>query len=371
MNVLVTDATYSNALAAVRSLGRRGARVTVCSEKRLTQCSFSRYTSESVRCPSPKEHELFAQALKRISKVRGIDVILPIGYDSNVALSKHLDIMEDGPAVPVAPWKSMEVGSDKMKTMELARELGVPTPRTYSGPEEVDRFPVVVKDALGSGRVRYANDVRQLQDAYAPGAVIQEYVPGDGYGFFALYDRGEQKASFMHRRLREFPVTGGASTAAVSVRDETLKDLGSRMLTELKWHGVAMAEFKKDRRDGVFKLIELNPKFWGSLDLSIASGVDFPFLCAKMAAGGGIENTTAYGEGIVFRWPFPQDLVRAVATCSLLSFVSEFLDDSVRTNVDFDDLAPNVMQMLSVPSALGSALKAGGLRYPHGKVVID
>ena len=86
----------------------------------------------------------------------------------------------------------------------------------------------------------------------------------------------------MHRRIRERLVMGGPSTCAESVYDSKLLDYGLRVLKNLKWHGVAMVEFKKDSIDGEFKLMEINPKFWGSLDLAIASGVDFPYLLYNM-----------------------------------------------------------------------------------------
>ena len=369
MKVLVTNAEYGNALAAVRSLGKRGVQVVAGSEKRIAQCSYSKYTQESVRYPSPGNHESFVRALKDLARSKGIDVILPIGYDANVALSRNIDIMKGTAAVPVAPWESMEVASDKARTMDLAKRIGIDIPRTYGTPDEVDQFPVVVKGALGSGMVWYANDLGQLRAAYMDGAVIQEYIPGDGYGFFALFNHGEPRATFMHRRLREFPITGGASSAAVSVRDDALNESGMRILEELKWHGVAMAEFKKDSRDGRFKLIEVNPKFWGSLDLSVAAGVDFPYLCAQMAAEGDVAPVTGYKEGVKFRWVFPQDLMHAIASKSLAAFVSEFFDDSMMSNIDPDDIAPNLVQLLSVPFTLKSALRTGSIRHPHGQVV--
>lgn len=67
----------------------------------------------------------------------------------------------------------------------------------------------------------------------------------------------------MHKRMREYPITGGSSTAAESMYDPELRDLGLTLLKALDWHGVAMVEFKKDSRDGKYKLMEINPKFWG------------------------------------------------------------------------------------------------------------
>lgn len=87
----------------------------------------------------------------------------------------------------------------------------------------------------------------------------------------------------MHKRIRELYTMGGPSTCAISVYDPKLLDYGLKILGALNWHGIAMVEFKKDSKDGTFKLMEINPKFWGSLDLAIASGIDFPYLLYKMA----------------------------------------------------------------------------------------
>lgn len=96
-------------------------------------------------------------------------------------------------------------------------------------------------------------------------------------------NHGELVAYFMHERIHEVPPTGGPSAMA-TFDDPELIAVGSKVLCgELKWHGVAMVEFKKDVKDDLYKLIQMNPKFWGSLGLSIATGVDFPYLLMQMA----------------------------------------------------------------------------------------
>jgi len=73
----------------------------------------------------------------------------------------------------------------------------------------------------------------------------------------------------MHHRLREDPPTGGQSTAARAYFSEQLKEYGLRLLQALRWHGAAMVEFKLDSRSGQFVLMEINGKFWGSLELAL------------------------------------------------------------------------------------------------------
>jgi predicted ATP-grasp superfamily ATP-dependent carboligase len=111
----------------------------------------------------------------------------------------------------------------------------------------------------------------------------------------------EPRASFAYRRLREYPASGGPSTLRESIRDPDLQATTERLLSLLGWVGVAMAEFKVDPRDGRPKLLEVNPRFWGSLHHAILCGVDFPWLLCRMAVDGDAERVTGYAVGVQSR----------------------------------------------------------------------
>lgn len=98
---------------------------------------------------------------------------------------------------------------------------------------------------------------------------------GDAYGVSVLFNKGEQRAIFTHKRLREYPISGGPSTLRESIRYPEIEEYALDLLTALNWHGVAMVEFRVDARDGKPKLIEINPGFWTGLPLAIYAGVDF------------------------------------------------------------------------------------------------
>lgn len=367
MRILVTNADYANALAAVRSLGGHGLEVLCGSERRRAQSFYSRYCVKRLIYPAPAKEAEFVRSMTAFANSEKLDVILPIGYNENVVISKHASELSGTVKLPIAPWESMRIASDKALTMQLAGRVGVGIPRVFSSPDEVDSFPVVVKGVGGSGNVSYVNSKEDLAATSTEGAVIQEYVPGDGYGFFALFNRGALRAVFMHRRLREFPVTGGASTAAESIFDPELKAEGLKLLSALNWHGVAMAEFKKDSRDGKFKLMEINPKFWGSLDLSIASGVDFPYLAVKMAVDGDVEPVMDYEKGVRFRWLLPYDVMHVLAKpASAKEFVSDFCNPKTISNIWPRDLGPNVFQAAMTVGSVGTRLVRGTLKHPHG-----
>jgi predicted ATP-grasp superfamily ATP-dependent carboligase len=363
VRVLVTDAEYRLTLGAIRSVGRR-AEVVALGAHRRALGFFSRYAHESVVGPAPDEEERFLDFLQDTVEHRRIDAILAIGQSSTRALSKHAERFAGRVGLVVPGWDAMQVADSKRLTVELARQLGVRTPTTYESVDAVPRFPVVAKRVVGSGEVRYLNERAELGQLATPGWLLQEYVPGEGRGLFALFDRGEERAVFMHRRLREYPVTGGASTAAESIEDPELRELGLRLLRALRWHGVAMVEFKHDSRDGGYTLMEINPKFWGSLDLAIAAGVDFPWLAVRLAMGDEVGPVPTYAVGLRFQWIF-SDLLHAAARPRDLPAVLSDLRRA-RREVDRRDLKPSLVEALLVGVALYRRARAGTLRHPHG-----
>jgi predicted ATP-grasp superfamily ATP-dependent carboligase len=173
--------------------------------------------------------------------------------------------------------------------------------------------PAVIKPRISSGSfgiayVRRKEDllpVYQKIHARYPFPLIQEWIPnGAGtYGFSALFDEASSvKAVFIHKKLRTYPIQGGPSTLREGVQHSQIMELGLSLLKSLNWTGVAMAEFKVDPRDGIPKLMEINPRFWGSLHLAILSGVDFPYLILKMARGETVEPVLHYPTGTRCRW---------------------------------------------------------------------
>jgi predicted ATP-grasp superfamily ATP-dependent carboligase len=368
MRILLTDARYKHTLGAVRTLGKRGIYVIAGSSDRHSLSFYSKYCREKVVYPSPRDEKKFVAFLCDYVRDKKVDVILPIGYLASVTLSRHKAEFEGLTKLPVADYSSMEIASDKDRTMKFAASLGIKVPRMYSGKDDVASFPVVVKGLMESGKVSYANSFQDLSRLNLENSLIQEYIPGEGYGFFALFNRGKPRAIFMHKRIREYPMTGGPSTVAESIYDEELKRQGLLLLEALNWHGVAMVEFKKDSRDNEFKLMEINPKFWGSLDLATASGVDFPYLAAKMALEGDIEPLFAYKTGVRFRWLFPDDTMHLLSNPGCLgTFLRDFFDKDTRTNIWPGDILPNLLQVGDTALQLFRRIKSGTLRYPYGR----
>lgn len=387
MNIIITNADFKHTLAAVKSLGKRGIEVTAASHNRKSLSFYSKYCRHRIIYTNPENEELFISDILDIIKKNKYDVLLPVGYIVCHAISKYQEKLLPYVKIPIVNFETMQIASDKNRTVEFAAKIGVITPKTIfpKSIEEVKaisdmiKYPVVIKIPRGIISIRYANSSQELVLSYneifsdhkywikndeLP--QIQEYIPGEGYGFFALFNHGEPRAIFAHKRLHEYPPTGGSSTMAQSIFDHDLNEIGIRILKALNWHGVAMVEFKKDARDNTFKLIEINPKFWGSLDLAIASGVDFPYLSSKMCVDGDIQPVFNYKEGIIFRWIFP-DLLFSIARNSLKDYIFDFLDKRIIDDLDFNDIKPATLQGYYTIFEIISRMRTNKLTYPQGK----
>jgi len=363
MSVLVTDAGFKHSLAIIRSLGDKKLDVGAVDTKKWNSGFLSRYVGNRCICPDPVKDNQFIECIFKIIKKDNYDVLLPVSDISCKAVSKYKSKLEEFIKVPVAEYESMLLALDKIRTMKFAEEQGVNIPRTIypttlSEVEELSKnftYPLVIKapGGAGSSGVMYAKSKKELISKYPQLIIdttfpmIQEYIPGKAQGFFALFNHGKPRAIFMHERIREYPITGGPSTMAKSIYTDSLKRDGLKILKALNWHGVAMVEFKLDSRDNKLKLMEVNPKFWGSLELAMASGVDFPYLTYKMALDGDIKPIMKYEVGIKFRWIFPGEILYLLSAEDKNQALKEFIKFG-RNNTKYDlrmtDPFPNLFQ---------------------------
>src|SRR5712664_1838345 len=324
--VLILDANTRSALAATRSLGRRGVHVVVADQTERSLSSASKYCSESFAYPSPAgDLEGFLATVKAECSRRGIKVIFPMSEISTANVVKHRE--------QVAPLKVPFVGIDtfdaltnKWKLLKLAQQLNLSIPKTQFVREisslgalyQVLKFPVVLKPyrsrIWSHGRwictsVQYADSAEELKEIAAQHEyfnrhpfLIQEYISGEAQGIFALYDHGKPVSFFAHRRLRERPPSGGVSVLSESIEPNPEAQKTARAILDyVGWHGVAMVEFKVSAKGAPY-FMEVNGRFWGSLQLAIDAGVDFPWLVYQMATGRDLDRVNGYTTGVRCRW---------------------------------------------------------------------
>ncbi len=136
----------------------------------------------------------------------------------------------------------------------------------------------------------------------ASGILVQEFIEGDGTGYYALMNRGVMCAEFAHLRLRDVRPTGSGSAVRRSIPIEpAMREASVGILGELGWHGVAMVEYRR-RPGGKLVFLEVNGRFWNSLALAIYAGVDFPVLLATLVEHGEVASPASYRTGVECRW---------------------------------------------------------------------
>jgi predicted ATP-grasp superfamily ATP-dependent carboligase len=326
MKILLTDGDQRSTLAAVRALGTAGHEVFVAETATPSLASRSRHCRGAVTYPSPYDHEeAFVRSIDESSRQLGIDLIIPMTDITSAVLAEHRATLASRVRVAVMDAETFWRASDKNSLHRLAESLGVPTPTLHyvERPSDLQHvpelsFPCVIKPSRS--RLRTAGEwmktavvvarsreefdtLLQTRPELQHPFMIQRVVDGEGIGVFALCEHGEIRALFAHRRIREKPPWGGVSVLREAVApDADAAEYATRILRALKWHGVAMVEFKRDRATGTPNLMEVNARFWGSLQLAIDAGVNFPVHAARLWLGESVSAQPPYRTGVRSRW---------------------------------------------------------------------
>jgi predicted ATP-grasp superfamily ATP-dependent carboligase len=386
IEVLVLDADYRQALAAMRSLSRSGIDVgaVACkSEAPWAPALKSRWCRMSAVVPDfAEDADTYVDAVIGLLDEYPARLILPCHDGSIQALRGRRAELERRAFVPLASEAALDIAVSKTRTLALARELGIAVPRSVpltdvrdvrAAINEVGGCPAIVKPIHSWGQfeglgTRWGCDaVVSLDEATQRvgvmlGAglqpVIQEWLPGrrDAVSFFCAY--GRIWARFAQTSYRESPPIGGASVLCESIPPlADLIDPAERLIRAAGLEGCSMVEFRRDRA-GRPVLMEINARMAGSVALAISAGVDFPKLLYSWALGKPLREVTSYHVGRRLRW-LSGDLWnlkqtfngrRRPDTPSPGRAVATFLFDFVRRPstldvVDSSDLMPALFEM--------------------------
>lgn len=318
--VLVLGAEPRITVPIARSLQRLGVPVFAASISDADPTLCSRAIAGFFRLPSPAERpDDFLNALSAKIKVTGTDMLIPAPDGPLSAVSQHYDKLKSLVHLACPSPAVVDRVLNKETTSKIAASLGIRVPPEYvvssSTSANVIRqfaFPVIAKPkekraAAELFKVRYFHTAEELSETLKgrllDDAILQGYCLGDGVGVEMLIHEQNCIAAFQHRRLSEFPRTGGvAVTAVAEVLDPELAGISLKLLRGLEWEGVAMVEFRHDRRTGLATMIEVNGRYWGSLSLAIQAGIDFPAYQWKLAHGEIPRVPSCYAAGMTWRW---------------------------------------------------------------------
>ncbi len=296
MTVIVTDAKYRASLSVIRALAKCGHDVVLTqtlSDSHPNIPSFSsRYVSRTVGFPcSADDTDTYFSALITLIKEYDNPVVFPIGAKTLAMICAHRNELEKICSFTVCDKDMLEIANDKAHVALAARELGIKTPPTYTSADNAE-FPVIIKPVCGEAYGLTAADrytvVNTCEDFYAAyekmsryggEPIIQKKISGIGIGVSLLMDaNGNAVSAICHKRVREYPISGGPSACCESFYDEELVRMSERLLRKLDFVGMAMVEYKLDGNvisaDNAY-LLEINPRVWGSFPLTFVAETSF------------------------------------------------------------------------------------------------
>jgi len=272
----------------------------------------SRYARRGVVCPPCKNEEAQLEFLRHLALQQGLRgwVLFPTTDDMVALVGKHHEFLAKFYRLTTPPWTILRWGCDKRLLHQLATDLGIASPPTFCPRDrkEVEvlpcTFPSILKPAmrLGSNRLSRekawrVEDRAELLARYDEACrivphellMVQEVLPGGGesqFSYAALCRNGQPLASMMARRLRQFPMEFGRfSTYVESIDEPPIAEAAARLLAAMQFTGLVEVEFKRDPRDGKFKVLDVNPRVWGWHTLGRRAGVDFPYLAWRLVNG--------------------------------------------------------------------------------------
>jgi carbamoyl-phosphate synthase large subunit len=231
----------------------------------------------------------FADAVLELCERHDLRLVVPTVDSELLPLADRRDDFEAiGASVLVGSSEALRLCLDKWLLMQRCEGL-VPIPR--SAPYDLDfdvadwELPILAKPRQGSGSrgVRVIEAPGDLDGVERDGSLlIQAHLPGTEYSLDTMLGAdGEVRAVVPRARLK---VDSGIAITSRTVHDPELERIGGDAARAVGLTGVANVQVKDDP-EGTPRLIEINPRFPGTMPLTIASGVDMPVLLVREALG--------------------------------------------------------------------------------------
>jgi predicted ATP-grasp superfamily ATP-dependent carboligase len=314
-------------------------------EYSFSPTSFSKYTIASFLYPSPdREPQAFLDKLEEVIRQYARDgeeyVLMPF-HKETYLIAQNRARFEPLIKMAIPTIEQILQVDDKGTLARLcqSRELPIPTTVVAESREQFQRqaeefaYPAFVKvrrsaAAVGVKQVHNAADAVAAADEFAaryhlPATeypLLQAAVPGDDYCTTFLFDHGQSRATMTYHNLRTYPVESGTGVLRETVEAPAMERTGAELLGSLAWQGVAEVDFRWQGGADEPLLIEVNPRFWGGLPQSVASGWDYPWLLYRLAVDGTVPAVD----------PHRSDVKTETPVMALLATIEEIASDNDR-----------------------------------------
>jgi D-aspartate ligase len=318
--ILVMDGRIQSCLPVVKALRQKGHQVTIAESDPLCVGFFSRYPQARWLHRDPrKDPEGFLDELRGRLSTGRFDILIPILDVTAELVSRHKPELERFVRIPLVDYPVFRRARDKSQTMKIARSLDLPCPRTYF-PDEADiaeiarevPYPALIKPnfSIGARGITKVENPEELIHKYPViihhyGACsIQEYIPQTDLQYKAQIFLDQQqnvKSCVICKKIRYFPPSGGSGTLFVTIKRDDIQELGIRLLQGMGWQAYGDIDFIADPRDGLVKIMEVNPRLSAPVKICFEAGVDIADMLVRFSLGEEIPAVPGYQENIYLR----------------------------------------------------------------------
>lgn len=314
--IIVVSTNFKKAYPILKSISGRGF-YTIALFYLWRANIFSKYINKRIMIPDPyhNEKEYVLNILDAVKRYNPI-LIIPVGFIDVKTLSKYKYLFPKEVFIPVPSYDLLIKVSNKNLLSQYSEKIGFRYPKTlimsqYS-PKDVYNYlglPMVVKGISDDSKPYYIFTTEHFNEFFknhklSNAYICQEFISGFGVGYFTFSIEGKPIIEFLHRRIIEKKPSGGPSIFACKYNDPKALKIGRKILKHLNWTGILMIEMKKDLEKGEYYVLEFNPKFWGSLELSFSIGINFVDAIIDSFIGRQEKNTVHkhFNKSGCFEW---------------------------------------------------------------------
>lgn len=397
MKPAIVLSTHTMGLGVIRALGVMGVPIIAVYYDKTEMGYVSKYVKEKIHAPHPEEFEdQFVDLLVECAARFGGSLLIPTSDETLVTVSRHKGLLEHYYVVACTEWGITERFIDKKHTYALANAIGVPAPKTMvpQSIEDVARYgqaiqyPCLVKPSqshryydLFKEKMVRVDSFDQMLAAYQQAAdvglevMLQELIPGDdshGVNYNSYFWDGEPLVEFTAQQIRNAPPEFGSPRVVISKHIPEVIESGRKILQAMGFYGYSCTEFKKDARDGVYKLMEVNGRHNRSSLLAVRCGLNFPWLQYKHLVQGEWPSANDYRTG-VYWISLARDVCysakyHSTERYSLIQYVRPYIRPHVFAILDSKDPLPFVQRCIDLAKrvvwCIPFARKARGFHSP-------
>ena len=321
IKVLLLEGFARQCLPMTEALHKAGYYVATYNEKKTDVGYLSHYPDKKIKGFWDRhDEEKSAAAVLELLKKEHYDVTIPLTDFSATLLSRRKDQFDKYTHAAVNDWSIFSMASDKQNTMDICMDHGIPCPKTLKEANSVEdvlsaglAYPLVIKPRVGYGsngfrRIDKEEDLREQFDAnvekFGP-MIVQEYIPQTDMQYKCevfIDGHGDVKSVHVFDKTRWYPIDGGSTCCGTSVDRPDIIESSVKLLKAIGWRGYADVDLIQDPRDGIAKIMEINPRITGSVKICIYSGVDFARQIVEYETGEEVTPYLDYKKGVCLRY---------------------------------------------------------------------